>query len=115
MGLIARRSFRHFGHSQGVTAYGFLDSRCFSWHSEIVNTAECGSRHVIKGLVHDGIIRSGIRSNDTHGHAGVVFALTRLPGFTFASRIKGIGKLLRHSFGSPAAMPATGPSGPTTK
>jgi len=105
--LIASRSFKYFGHGQGVTAYGFLDSRCLSWHSEIMSSAERESTCVINGLMHDDIIKSSIHSTDTHGYAEVIFALTWLLGFTFAPRIKGIGKSTRYSFGPPSKVPSS--------
>ena len=42
--------------------------------------------------MHNDVVRSDIHSTDTHGYTEAVFGLTHLLGFSFAPRIKGIGK-----------------------
>lgn len=90
--LHASRSFKYFGQGQGVSAYTFVDERHFLWHSMIISAADRESAYVIDGLMHNDVVKSDIHSTDTHGYTEAVFGLTHLPGFSFAPRIKGIGK-----------------------
>ena len=90
--LHASRSFKYFGQGQGVSAYTFVDERHFLWHSLMISAADRESAYVIDGLMHNDVIKSDIHSTDTHGYTEAVFGLTHLLGFSFAPRIKGIGK-----------------------
>lgn len=90
--LHASRSFKYFGQGQGVSAYTFVDERHFLWHSLIISAADRESAYVIDGLMHNDVVKSDIHSTDTHGYTEAVFGLTHLLGFSFAPRIKGIGK-----------------------
>lgn len=90
--LHAGRSFKYFGQGQGVSAYTFVDERHFLWHSLMISASDRESTYVIDGLLHNDVIKSDIHSTDTHGYTEVVFGLTYLLGFSFAPRIKGIGK-----------------------
>ena len=90
--LHASRSFKYFGQGQGVSAYTFVDERHFLWHSLMISAADRESAYVIDGLMHNDVVKSDIHSTDTHGYTEAVFGLTHLLGFSFAPRIKGIGK-----------------------
>jgi len=90
--LHASRSFKYFGQGQGVSVYTFVDERHFLWHSLMISASDRESAYVIDGLMHNDVIKSDIHSTDTHGYTEVVFGLTHLLGFSFAPRIKGIGK-----------------------
>ena len=90
--LHASRSFKYFGQGQGVSAYTFADERHFLWHSLMISAADRESAYVIDGLMHNDVVKSDIHSTDTHGYTEAVFGLTHLLGFSFAPRIKGIGK-----------------------
>ena len=90
--LHAGRSFKYFGQGQGVSAYTFVDERHFLWHSLMISAADRESAYVIDGLMHNDVVKSDIHSTDTHGYTEAVFGLTHLLGFSFAPRIKGIGK-----------------------
>lgn len=90
--LHASRSFKYFGQSQGVSAYTFVDERHFLWHSLMISAADRESAYVIDGLMHNDVVKSNIHSTDTHGYTEAVFGLTHLLGFSFAPRIKRIGK-----------------------
>lgn len=90
--LHASRSFKYFGQGQGVSAYTFVDERHFLWHSLMISASDRESAYVIDGLMHNDVIQSDIHSTDTHGYTEAVFGLIHLLGFSFAPRIKGIGK-----------------------
>ena len=91
--LHASRSFKYFGQGQGVSAYTFVDERHLLWHSLVISAAARESTYVIDGLMHNNdVVKSDIHSTDTHGYTEAVFALAHLLGFSFAPRIKGIGK-----------------------
>lgn len=96
--LHASRSFKYFGQGQGVSAYTFVDERNFLWHSLMISAADRESAYVIDGLMHNDVVKSDIHSTDTHGYTEAVFGLTHLLGFSFAPRIKGIGKQTLHIF-----------------
>jgi TnpA family transposase len=90
--LHASRSFKYFGQGQGVSAYTFVDERNFLWHSLMISASDRESAYVIDGLMHNDVVKSDIHSTDTHGYTETVFGLTHLLGFSFAPRIKSIGK-----------------------
>ena len=96
--LRASRSFKYFGQGQGVSAYTFVDERNFLWHSLMISAADRESAYVIDGLMHNDVVKSDIHSTDTHGYTEAVFGLTHLLGFSFAPRIKGIGKQTLYIF-----------------
>ena len=96
--LHASRSFKYFGQGQGVSAYTFIDERNFLWHSLMISAADRESAYVIDGLMHNDVVKSDIHSTDTHGYTEAVFGLTHLLGFSFAPRIKGIGKQTLYIF-----------------
>ena len=96
--LHASRSFKYFGQGQGVSAYTFVDERHFLWHSLMISAADRESAYVIDGLMHNDVVKSDIHSTDTHGYTEAVFGLTHLLGFSFAPRIKGIGKQTLYIF-----------------
>ena len=96
--LHASRSFKYFGKGQGVSAYTFVDERNFLWHSLMISAAERESAYVIDGLMHNDVVKSDIHSTDTHGYTEAIFGLTHLLGFSFAPRIKGIGKQTLYIF-----------------
>jgi len=58
----------------------------------MISAADRESAYVIDGLMHNDVVKSDIHSTDTHGYTEAVFGLTHLLGFSFAPRIKGIGK-----------------------
>jgi TnpA family transposase len=66
--------------------------RQMMWHSSVISSAEREAAYVIDGLMHNDVIKSDIHSTDTHGYSEVIFASTYLLGFTFAPRIKGLGR-----------------------
>lgn len=90
--LHASRSFKYFGQGQGVSAYTFVDERHFLWHSLMISAADRESAYVIDGLMRNDVVKSDIHSTDTHGYTETIFGITHLLGFSFAPRIKGIGK-----------------------
>ena len=96
--LAASRSFKYFGQGQGVSAYTFVDERHFLWHSLMISAADRESAFVIDGLMCNDVVQSDIHSTDTHGYTEAVFGLTHLLGFSFAPRIKGIGKQTLYIF-----------------
>jgi len=96
--LHASRSFKHFGQGQGVSAYTFVDERHFLWHSLMISASDRESTYVIDGLMRNDVVKSDIHSTDTHGYTEVIFGLTHLLGFSFAPRIKGIGKQTLYIF-----------------
>lgn len=96
--LHASRSFKYFGQGQGVSAYSFIDERNFLWHSLMISAADRESAYVIDGLMHNDVVKSDIHSTDTHGYTEAVFGLTHLLGFSFAPRIKGVGKQRLYAF-----------------
>jgi len=96
--LHASRSFKYFGQGQGVSAYTFVDERNFLWHSLMISAADRESAYVIDGLMHNDVVKSDIHSTDTHGYTEAIFGLTHMLGFSFAPRIKGIGKQTLYAF-----------------
>jgi TnpA family transposase len=88
----------NFCQGQGVSAYAFVDERNFLWHSLIISAADRESAYVIDGLMHNDVVKSDIHSTDTHGYTEAVFGLTHLLGFSFAPRIKGLGKQTLYIF-----------------
>jgi TnpA family transposase len=96
--LHASRSFKYFGQGQGVSAYTFVDERHFLWHSLMISAADRESAYVIDGLMHNDVVKSDIHSTDTHGYTEAVFGITHLLGFSFAPRIKRIGKQTLYIF-----------------
>ena len=96
--LHAGRSFKYFGQGQGVSAYTFVDERHFLWHSLMISASDRESAYVIDGLMHNDVVKSDIHSTDTHGYTEVVFGLTHLLRFSFAPRIKGVGKQTLYIF-----------------
>ena len=96
--LNASRSFKYFGQGQGVSAYTFVDERNFLWHSLIMSAADRESAYVIDGLMQNEVVKSDIHSTDTHGYTEAIFGLTHLLGFSFAPRIKGVGKQTLYIF-----------------
>ncbi len=96
--LHASRSFKYFGQGQGISAYTFVDERNFLWHSLMISAADRESAYVIDGLMHNDVVKSDIHSTDTHGYTEAVFGLTHLLGFSFAPRIKGVGKQTLYIF-----------------
>ncbi|MFT5115585.1 MAG: TnpA family transposase [Parasphingorhabdus sp.] len=96
--LHASRSFKYFGQGQGVSAYTFVDERHFLWHSLMISASDRESAYVIDGLMHNDVVKSDIHSTDTHGYTEAIFGLTHLLGFSFAPRIKGVGKQTLYIF-----------------
>ncbi|OED49129.1 hypothetical protein AB838_08170 [Rhodobacteraceae bacterium (ex Bugula neritina AB1)] len=103
--LHASRSFKYFGQGQGVSAYTFVDERNFLWHSLMISAADRESAYVIDGLMHNDVVKSDIHSTDTHGYTEAIFGLTHMLGFSFAPRIKGIGKQTLYTFKPKAQVP----------
>ena len=96
--LHASRSYKYFGQSQGVSAYTFVDERHFLWHSLVISASDRESAYVIDGLMRNDVVKSDIHSTDTHGYSEAIFGLTHLLGFSFAPRIKGVGKQTLYIF-----------------
>lgn len=96
--LHASRSFKYFGQGQGVSAYTFVDERNLLWHSLIISASDRESAYVIDGLMHNDVVKSDIHSTDSHGYTEAIFGLTHLLGFSFAPRIKSIGKQTLYIF-----------------
>lgn len=98
--LAAGRSFKYFGQGQGVSAYTFVDERHILWHSLMISAADRESAYVIDGLMCNDVIKSDIHSTDSHGYTEAIFGMTHLLGFSFAPRIKGLGKQTFYIFRS---------------
>ncbi len=96
--LNAHPSFKYLGLGKGVSAYSFIDSRHFLFHSLVISAAEREAAYVIDGLMHNDIVKSDIHSTDTHGYTETIFATTHLLGFSFAPRIKNFMKQTLYSF-----------------
>ena len=96
--LHASRSFKYFGQGQGVSAYTFVDERNFLWHSLMISASDRESAYVIDGLMRNDVVKSDIHSTDTHGYTEAIFGLTHLLGFSFAPRIKGLGRQTLYIF-----------------
>jgi len=96
--LNANYSFKYFGQSKGVTVYSFIDERHLLFHSTVISSAEREAAYVIDGLMHNEVVKSDIHSTDTHGYSEIIFAVTHLLGFTFAPRIKHLGRQRLYSF-----------------
>ncbi len=95
--LNANHSFKYFGHGRGVSVCTFIDERNFLFHSTVVSSAEKEAAYVIDGLMHNDVVKSDVHSTDTHGYTDVVFGVMHLLGFSFAPRIKNVGKATLHS------------------
>ena len=98
--LNANHSFKYLGKDKGVSVMSFIDMRQFMWHSTVISASEREAAYVIDGLMHNDVIKSDIHSTDTHGYSEVIFAVTYLLGFTFAPRIKGLGRQQLYAFGN---------------
>lgn len=96
--LAASRSFKYFGQGQGISAYTFVDERHILWHSLMISAADRESAFVIDGLMCNDVVKSDIHSTDSHGYTEAIFGMTHLLGFSFAPRIKGIGKQTLYIF-----------------
>ncbi|XAT59615.1 Tn3 family transposase [Rhodobacteraceae bacterium Araon29] len=96
--LAASRSFKYFGQGQGISAYTFVDERHLLWHSLMISAADRESAFVIDGLMCNDVVKSDIHSTDSHGYTETIFGVTHLLGFSFAPRIKGIGKQTLYIF-----------------
>lgn len=96
--LNANYSFKYFGQSKGVTVYSFINERHLLFHSTVISSASREAAYVIDGLMHNEVVKSDIHSTDTHGYSEIIFAVTHLLGFTFAPRIKHLGKQRLYSF-----------------
>jgi len=96
--LNANYSFKYFGQSKDVTVYSFIDERHLLFHSTVISSAEREAAYVIDGLMHNEVVKSDIHSTDTHGYSEMIFAVTHLLSFTFAPRIKHLGKQRLYSF-----------------
>jgi TnpA family transposase len=98
--LNANYSFKYLGKEKGVSVVSFVDMRQMLWHSTVISSAEREAAYVIDGLMHNDVIKSDIHSTDTHGYSEVIFGSTFLLSFTFAPRIKGVGRQVLYSFKS---------------
>ena len=96
--LNANYSFKYLGKDKGVSVITFIDMRHMMWHSTVISSAEREAAYVIDGLMHNDVIKSDIHSTDTHGYSEMIFAATYLLGFTFAPRIKGLGRQKLYAF-----------------
>ena len=96
--LNANYSFKYLGKDKGVSVVSFIDMRQLLWHSTVISSAEREAAYVIDGLIHNDVVKSDVHSTDTHGYSDVVFAATHLLGFSFAPRIKGLGRQRLHAF-----------------
>ncbi len=96
--LNANYSFKYLGKDKGVSVISFIDMRQMSWHSTVISSAEREAPYVIDGLMHNDVIKSDIHSTDTHGYSEVIFASTFFLNFTFAPRIKGVGRQKLYAF-----------------
>ena len=96
--LTASRSFKYSGQGQGVSAYSFVDERHILWHSLMISAADRESAYVIDGLMCNDVVQSDIHSTDSHGYTEAIFGMTHLLGFSFAPRIKSIGKQILYIF-----------------
>ena len=96
--LHASRSFKYFGQGQGISAYTFVDERHILWHSLMISAADRESAYVIDGLMCNDVVKSDIHSTDSHGYTEAIFGITHLLGFSFAPRIKGVGKQTLYIF-----------------
>lgn len=94
--LNANYSFKYLGKDKGVSVVSFIDMRHMLWHSTVISSAEREAAYVIDGLMHNDVIKSDIHSTDTHGYSAGTYFL----GFTFAPRIKGIGRQTLYGFKS---------------
>ena len=88
--LNANYSFKYFGRDQGVAAYTFRDERDLLWYSTVFSSAERESAYVIDGLMHNEVVKSDIHSTDAFGFSELVFAVSRLLGFSYAPRFKNL-------------------------
>jgi len=96
--LNSNYSFKYFGQGKGVSVYRFIDERHFLFHSTVISSAEREAAYVIDGLMHNDVVKSDIHSTDTHGYTEVIFGATHLLGFTFAPRIKSLGRQHLYTF-----------------
>lgn len=98
--LNANHSFKYLGNNKGVSVISFIDMRHMVWYSTVISSAEREAAYVIDGLMHNDVIKSDIHSTDTHGFSEMIFGVTYLLGFTFAPRIKGLGRQQLYTFSS---------------
>jgi TnpA family transposase len=96
--LNANYSFKYLGKDKGVSVVSFIDMRQLLWHSTVISSAEREAAYVIDGLMHNDVVKSDIHSTDTHGYSDIIFAATHLLGFSFAPRIKGLGRQRLYAF-----------------
>ena len=96
--LNANYSYKYKLNKPAVTAYTFIDSRHFLFHSNVISSSEREAAYVIDGLIQNDIVKSDIHSTDTHGYTELIFGVTHLLGFSFAPRIKNIKKQRLYSF-----------------
>ena len=96
--LNANYSFKYGENKPALSAYTFIDSRHFLFHSTIISSSEREAAYVIDGLMKNDIVKSDIHSTDTHGYTELIFGVTHLLGFSFAPRIKNIKKQRLYSF-----------------
>jgi len=96
--LNANYSFKYLGKDKGASVISFIDMRQMMWHSMVISSAEREAPYVIDGLMHNDVIKSDIHSTDTHGYSEVIFAATFFLNFTFAPRIKGLGRQKLYAF-----------------
>ena len=78
--------------------YTFVDERHILWHSLMISAADRESAYVIDGLMCNDVVKSDIHSTDSHGYTEAIFGITHLLGFSFAPRIKGVGKQTLYIF-----------------
>jgi TnpA family transposase len=64
----------------------------------MISASDRESAYVIDGLMRNDVVKSDIHSTDTHGYTEAVFGLTHLLGFSFAPRIKGVGRQTLYLF-----------------
>ncbi|MDP3533165.1 MAG: Tn3 family transposase [Alphaproteobacteria bacterium] len=98
--LNVNHSFKYLRKNKGVSVMSFIDMRHLIWYSTVISSSEREAAYVIDGLMYNNVIKSDIHSTDTHGFSEMVFTVTHLLGFTFAPRIKGIGRQQLYAFSS---------------
>jgi hypothetical protein len=81
----------HYGLNKGTTIYRFVSDQFSTFYTKIINTSARDAVHVIDGLLyHETELCIDEHYTDTAGYTGQVFALSHLPGFRFAPRIRDI-------------------------
>lgn len=96
--LNANYSFKYGGNKPAISAYSFIDSRHFLFHSTVISSSEREAAYVIDGILNNQTVKSDIHSTDTHGYTETIFGITHLLGFSFAPRIKNVNRQSLHSF-----------------